>query len=389
MRSRQYVLWLGFSIIAAGYAAPGRADISYRGGVQFLRIVNSPEANGMGTCGVNQVNEESAYYNPGALGLFHLHKVVAMTLPNNTKWVPDLADDIRLKTWHASGGMTDRLMTGRPEGRFNASLGLAYSYARLDYGEFLEVDPYGQVVSTYEAYEASRCYTVALGVEYYLRLGVGYTFKKIETKLTDQGAGAERVLAFARGDAHDYGLIVELPLHSWFTNGIGLHGSLERQVRLRVTSSFAYVRSNVGDDLEYVDAAQSDPLPTLKRIGFSAAGALDWNEKECLAIRGVVETETLLLGDRPKATKKGVELGALGIAYFRLGGTDDVMINGTTWGLGFRLRGVFQWLRLTERPQYTRGLLGYLVRHFDLSFDFARWRGVGGKTEFMRLAVSF
>jgi len=389
MRSRQYILWLGLSIITAGHAAPGRADISYSGGVQFLRIANSPEANGMGTCVVNQVNEESAYYNPGSLGLFHLDKVIAVTFPSNTKWVPDLADGARFKTWHASGGVSDRLITGRSEGRFNASRGLAYSYVRFDYGEFIWSDPWGETLSTYEAYDVAKCYTVGLGLEYYLRLGIGYTLKKIETKLAEQSAGTEEVLAFARADAHDYGLIVELPVESWFTNGIVLHDSPGRRMCLRLTPSFAYVRSNIGDDIEYIDAAQSDPLPTVRRIGFSVAGALNWNEKECLAIRGVLESETLLLGDRPKATKKGVELGALGTAYFRLGGTDDVMINGTTWGFGFRLRGVFQWLRLVEKPQYARGLPGYLARHLDLSFDFARWAGAGGKTQFMRFGLSF
>jgi len=390
MLARKCVLWLTLSIIIVGYAASGRADIS-NAAVLFLRIVNSPQANGMGTCVVNLVNEESAYYNPGTLGLFHLDKVVAVTFPNSTKWFPDLADDIRFKTWHAGGGVSDRLVTGRTGGRFNASLGLAYSYVRFDYGEFTRVDPYGQVLSTYETYDAAKCYTVALGVEYYLRLGVGCTLKKIESKLAEQGAGAETTPGFARGDAHDYGMIVELPVDRWFTNGIILHDSPGGRLDLRVTPSFAYVRSNVGDDMEYIDAAQSDPLPKMSRMGFSVAGALDWNERECLAIRGVVESETLLLGERPKASKRGVELGALGIAYFRLGDNDDEVPDSDlpTWGFGFRLRGVIQWLRLTERLAFARGIPGYLARHFDLSFDFARWRGAGGKTQFMRLGLSF
>ncbi|MFH2047990.1 MAG: hypothetical protein ABIJ12_00970, partial [bacterium] len=41
---------------------------------QFLRIVNDPGAVAMGNCAVNNIDAQSALYNPGAMGLFYLDK---------------------------------------------------------------------------------------------------------------------------------------------------------------------------------------------------------------------------------------------------------------------------------------------------------------------------
>ncbi|MEA2030385.1 MAG: hypothetical protein U9N55_02155, partial [candidate division Zixibacteria bacterium] len=89
----------------------------------YLKIVNSPRANGMGGCTVNLVDEHSPLYNPGAMGLFHLDKVVAISTPlTKTKWI---MDDIHLSTYGLSLGGSLDLLKYDPDRDYNASAALA------------------------------------------------------------------------------------------------------------------------------------------------------------------------------------------------------------------------------------------------------------------------
>ena len=108
-----------------GKTAPTESSIT-SAGVSFLTIVDSPRGNGMGGCVVNLVDEQSALYNPGALGLFHLDRTLAISVPYKNKWLPDLADDMYIRTQGLSGGLSYDLLQPDNSSVLNLSLGLAY-----------------------------------------------------------------------------------------------------------------------------------------------------------------------------------------------------------------------------------------------------------------------
>jgi hypothetical protein len=378
------------------FGAPSlsHADISNYA-VSFLRTVNSAQANGSGGCVVNLVNEESAQYNPAALGLLHLDRVASAAIPVSTNWFPVIGDDdLRLKSWNAGAGASYRLLTGNSGGRMNFAVGLAYTYTKLEWGTFVRTDEFGNPLGTFEPYDAAKGYAIGAAFDYYVRVGFGIAFKSIESRLVDLGPGMVMGEAAAEGDATDYGFLVEVPVQRFFSDGIILNSAAEQPMKLSLTPSVAYVRANKGDDIAYIDAAQSDPLPEMSRLGFSLLAELHRNSRDVFSLRGSHETEQLQLGSRPKITKLGVEVGGFGAFYLRLGSFQDegVDVNVGTRGFGFRLRGVLDWMGVTERAETMTGLKKYLLSHADLSFDYAKWGEAEGwavgNTEFWRLAIS-
>jgi hypothetical protein len=321
------------------------------------------------------VNEESAYYNPASIGLLHLDKTVSFVVPHSTKWHPELADDLRFKTWGASVGGSYRLIARSAPERFNISLGTAYNYARMHYGTFLRTNEHGDTLGLFESYDAVRCYAAAIGIDYYLHVGIGYAVKKIESKLSPQGAGAERGSGSAKADAHQYGVIVELPLNELLMEYPRPPDSLNGRIELRLTPSFAYVMDNVGDNISYVDAAQSDPLPKVRRMGVSILGAVAAGGKEYCSFRGSMEWEKLLVGNSPDLARGGLEIGILGAFFVRRGllELDEVSDRLSTYGLGFRLRGLLNVVLHDNPASDDRGFGAYFARHFDLAVDYARY----------------
>ena len=179
MPVRRVILWLALSIIILGNATSGRADISNAGAV-FLQRVNSAKANGMGGCVVTTVSEESAYYNPASIGLLHLDRAVSFVAPHSTEWLPEVADDLRLKSWSLSVGASRRLLKKSAPEQDNISFGLAYSYASLNYGTFTRVAETGEVIDQFESYDAANCLAVGFGYQHKVRIGFGYAIKFIE-----------------------------------------------------------------------------------------------------------------------------------------------------------------------------------------------------------------
>jgi hypothetical protein len=86
----------------------------------FLRLVNSPRAVGMGSGALLLVDQESVFYNPSAMALYHLNARISATSPFGTAWFPELVDDFRLR----SASLTFSLMRDEDNSRAS-SIGLS------------------------------------------------------------------------------------------------------------------------------------------------------------------------------------------------------------------------------------------------------------------------
>jgi len=150
------------------------------------------------------------------------------------KWLPNLAEDI----YFAYGTMTTH-MGGWGTVGLNVKL--------LSYGEVARTDPSGpEVLGSFNPFDFS------CGLSYGTRLAnsltTGLTAKVIYSRLSEQGAGQEKGSGTATAFGLDAGLLWRTPLRR-LTIGVAL--------------------TNLGPDITYIDADQSDPLPLNLAIGFA------------------------------------------------------------------------------------------------------------------------
>ena len=389
-RNISVLLLFGLSLVL-GTSEPLKAQET---AVSFLRIVNSPRANGMGGCVVTMVSEESAYYNPASIGLLHLDKAVSFVVPHSTKWFPEMADDIRLKSWSVSVGASQRLFEKSATGQENISLGFAYSHTALNYGTFLRTSEHGDTLGLFESYDAVKCLAIGFGWQRKVRIGFGYAIKFIDSRLAPQGAGAEAGSGSADGTAHQFGLMVELPIHELTADDEPHNDASAGRTETKITPTFACVFDNLGKDMRYIDADQSDKLPKMSRVGLSVLVAVDSAGREYYSFRGSVEWEKLLVGNSPDQAKAGLEVGVLRTLFGRIGllGFDEASERLTTYGLGFRLRGFLDAVFQDNAADEDRDFGAYFARHIDFAVDYAKYGSRDGndlsKTWFYAISVS-
>jgi len=377
---------------AAGDASESVSDA----GVLFLRISHSARANGMGECVVNMVNEESVLYNPGSLGLLHLRKVFAVTAPIKTKWLPELTDDLRLKTFNLSGGLSTQRIGSKPHKKLNFALALAYSTVRLDYGSIvLTGETSSDSIGVVHPYDKADCYTVAGAVEYYVRIGIGYTYKRIHSELGVVGAGQEVGHGDGKGTAHDYGVVVEFPIGELVSSSLQTGDTSKHNLGLALTPSVAFTKANIGSGIKYKDAAQADRLPKVSRLGLSVYSAIKIGKATLGSLLLAVEKEKDLFGDKAEMQKRGLELGIFGMVYLRVGKYDDDAgeVHTNTSGFGVSLGGAIAWLENLEILRLKDDFVGRAVGNLDLTFDYAKYGDDPdhplSNTKFLGLSFSF
>lgn len=390
------LLFYSFIQTATQARAAGDANEQAKVGVvPFLGISNSARANGMGECVANMVNEESVIYNPGSLGLMHLGKVFAVTAPFKTKWLPELADDLRLKTFNLSGGVSLQRIGSKVDKRLNFALAAAYSTVRLDYGEIGIVDETNADVTGYVyPYDVAKCYSVAVAVEYYVRIGIGYTYKRIYSELGVVGAG-RAVISDGRATAHDYGVVVEFPIGELIGRRLQTEETSKRTLGFALTPSVAYTKANIGNPIEYRDAAQADRLPKASRLGSSVYSAIKIGKATLGSLLLATEKEKDLFGDNAEIHKRGLELGILGTVFLRAGKCDDDAggVHTNTSGFGVSLRGAIAWLESLEVLRLKNDFVGRAISNLDLTFDYAKYGDDPeqplSNTKFLGLRLSF
>jgi hypothetical protein len=348
----------------------------------------------MGGCVVTMVSEESAYYNPASIGLLHLDKTVSFVVPHSTKWLPEEAYDLRLNSWNVSVGASRRLLKKSTSGQDNISLGLAFTHTTLNYGTFVRTGETGNVIDQFESYDAANCLAVGFGYQHKLRIGFGYAIKFIDSRLGVMGEGMEAGSGVADGTAHQFGLMVELPIHEMIAGDAPRNDTSNGHTELRFTPALACVFDNLGKNMTYIDAAQSDELPKIRRVGLSMLVAAASGSKEYCSFRGSLEWEQLLIGDSPVLAKAGVEIGILGAFFARRGSLE---LDGTgsklsTYGLGFRLRGLLRNVTEDKAGYEDRSFGAYFARHFDVAVDYAKYgsqeNNSNSKTWFCAISVS-
>ncbi|MEW5700828.1 MAG: PorV/PorQ family protein [Candidatus Zixiibacteriota bacterium] len=116
----------------------------------------------------------------------------------------------------------------------------------LSYGEIIRTDELGNVGNPFHSFDGAL--SLSYGTRLNPNLAAGLSAKIIYSRLADQGAGAEIGSGSATAFAMDAGLLYRTPWR-------------------RLTLGAAL--TNVGPNISYIDAQQSDPLPRNLALGFA------------------------------------------------------------------------------------------------------------------------
>jgi hypothetical protein len=150
----------------------------------------------------------------------------------HVKWLPGLADDL-----HYGYAATTIPIEGWGT--------LGFAFPLLHYGTFARTNNSPDVVGEFTSFDFAA--SASFGTSLTRKLKGGITAKVIYSRLTDQGAGEEVGEGTATGFAVDLGLLYEA----------------SRRLNL------AAVVTNLGPEMAYIDASQSDPLPRNLALGFA------------------------------------------------------------------------------------------------------------------------
>jgi hypothetical protein len=223
---RKLLILVLMCLCMAAFAPP--ASAVGEAGVPSLIITPGARANGMGAAFVAVADDATAlWWNPGGLAFVNNRSITLM----HSQLVPDLASDV----YYEFLGYTNPI---KNFGTFGASI------IYLTYGESYKTDEVGNVLEPFTSWEASGAISFAIPIR--KNLGVGLSMKFIHADYAPAWATLEGQRGAGSTVATEVGVLWKMPSR-----------------RLNLGASI----SNIGPDIAYIDPEQSDPLPTILRVG--------------------------------------------------------------------------------------------------------------------------
>jgi hypothetical protein len=211
--------------------------------VPFLLLAPDSRAGGIGESGTGLADNSAAiFWNPGGIA-FQTGTEVSITHSN---WLPQFNLDLFYDY------LTYRQYVEELDGSVTASI------TYMNFGEFvrtLETSP--EPVGTFRSFDAAL--TLGYATKVHPDWGLGFNFRVIHSRLSDQPTGEEEGRGVATSVSFDVGAMwrparLVLPL---INEDIGTKFSIGMNL------------SNLGPKIYYIDQAQADPIPTNFRLGFA------------------------------------------------------------------------------------------------------------------------
>ena len=222
-------------------AIPGKTYAQGEAAVPFLLLAPDSRFSAIGESGTGLADNASAiFWNPAGIA-FLTGTEISITHSN---WLPQFNLDLFYDY------LTFRTYLEDLSGNVTASVTF------MNFGEFIrrsEVGP--EPIGTFSAYDAALTlgYATKLGTDW----GVGFNFRIIHSRLSDQPTGEEQGTGVATSVSFDLAGM-------WRPAYLNIFG-WELENRLSIGANL----SNLGPKITYIDQAQSDPIPTNFRLGFA------------------------------------------------------------------------------------------------------------------------
>ncbi|MCF7811038.1 hypothetical protein K9N50_08615 [bacterium] len=349
----------------------------------FLEIEPGARSTGMGHTGVALVDQMSAFFNPGSMGIFAFENVVSYS-KSESDWLPAFnIPDLWIEHEHIFLGVNIKKF--KPEYPFDLSIGLEHHEKLINLGESPITDDLGNTLGYFETWEKSEVNVISLGFEYGIEVGLGLGFNHVTSHLGSWGMGQSRYVNEAEVDANDWGFIVRMPLRKTIEKLYGIN-TLQYYLpdEINLIPSFGYSRSNMSDKLmKYPSSSDGDPIPELSRTGFALEGRVEIPNLPLLSvtysrdfIRHYVEKNTDKTGQL-KESGYGFEANLFNTVQVRFGHYDapDGDISHKTEGLTIMSKGLSQVLLYNAyRDKWTiNSVPYYLLSNFNIKYSTSKW----------------
>jgi len=234
--------------------------------IPFLTLQPSPSLAAMGATGTALPTEDpfGFLWNPAQLGYTSQNNNFSFIFyPSKTEWLPEIFSDFELKGVAMNFGYNFKDLIGFP-----LSVGLGYSYNELDYGSY-EYD----ISDSKDYYHA---YSLGVGIDYSVQFNAGFTYKSITSVLSDKPVGQEQGIGKAEPNVFDFGLLINIPVLKLIDEDMQIELANNMFLKPDFNFSLGYSKSNIGDEVYYIDPSQADPLPRTDRLGYGISTGFDF-----------------------------------------------------------------------------------------------------------------
>ena len=405
-----------YTIVFISFIAATQCFAQGESGVPFLLISPGAKANGMGEASVALFSNDplALMTNPAQIG-FQSHANYFSFGYNRSKWLPQFQlPHLAYSAFAVNAGVNLRKELGiAPE----LSIGIAYSRIYLNLGEYVQTASGSPTpISTYNAYEQSDQYSAGIGIDYWVKVSAGITFKQIFSSLAPfyiQNIGGKGEAGL---DAYDYGLMLGVPV-------IDIISRMREEPILILPHASPFFDFNIGiaknnlgsKKVIYGASSNADPLPRYARIGIGFNIGIDYDNEglnwQPVSFKWTIEANDLLVrtpgppnsspipetwgyqdgfGDikffdeliaghtnTETIKKKGWEIGILEFLYIRGGRFEEDYNRGNrrfnTSGFGFQFSGFVKFLRAMDFSIPDNNVFGFILRHVDLRYDHSEY----------------
>lgn len=249
--------------------ACGKARAQAFAAIGSLAIPKSVSANGMGGISGSVLSDDpvAVMDNPGQPGAFSLNNFFsASAYTPKVDWGPDVPPSgLTLNSKAFTAGMEFGSHLNLP---FKAGIGVGYSDYRISNVTFEE---------------GSNDVTIALGIEYLVRFGLGYTFRSLKSTyiVTDpQNPSLPSVTYNAKLPAHNIGAIMEVPVVRIVSKLSNRSVQIGDGIRPMFDITVGASGRNIGGEVNYSNFNQKLPLPRQSVLGWSLCVGLETRMNE-------------------------------------------------------------------------------------------------------------
>ncbi len=368
---------LTFTLLTLAYLLSWTPIVAQPAAV-FVRLVNSPRAVGMGSGALLLTDQESIFYNPSAMALYHLNANASATSPFGTAWIPILTDDFRLR----SASLTYSFM--RNQAKTSAfSLGLLFQ--RFSYGQVATLNMSGQPNGTSKPRDMAVGLTLGYAKTGAFKYGFGITTRYINSNL--KGSGGDLFTnATASAILIDAAAMIEVPITGSKTE--------EKQVSLRAS----VLQTLIGSNLTFIQVKNADPSPKINQFGAALSahwGPPNLRSMSLLASAQLDRDVSGATNNLSATTRAGLEVGFYEMVYGRIGAfsSDSGEPLLKSFGAGFSLNGFLKLIHHNQLDATVANNDFPFWRSVDVRFDYAKIRTLNNLaisgTKFWKVSIAW
>jgi hypothetical protein len=242
--------------------------------IPFLKLQPSPSLAAMGQTGTALPTEDpfGFIWNPAQLGYTSQNNNFSFIFyPSKLDWLPELNTDWEVKGLAFNLGYNLKELIDFP-----LSVGFGYANVELNFGEFIRTGPGSpDPIGSFESKDYYHAYSLGFGIDYYAQFNAGFTFKSVTSILSDNPGGEEPGMGMAEPNVYDFGLLINVPVLKLIDEDMAIELEGDMLLKPDFNFSLGYSKSNIGDEVYYIDPDQADPLPRMDRLGYGISTGFD------------------------------------------------------------------------------------------------------------------